>query len=421
MSSEPTIQLKSISKHYFRYASPFEQLKHQLFGNRIKTRFNVFEALHDCSLELNKGESLGIVGLNGAGKSTLLQIIAGTLTPTHGKVKVLGKVSALLELGSGFNPEFSGRENIYLNAATLGLTKSETDEIFEDIVEFSGLRGFIDQPVKTYSSGMQVRLGFAVATSVQPDVLIIDEALSVGDGTFAKKSFDRIMQIRAQGASLLFCSHALFHVDIFCDKTLWLDQGKVRGYGTTREILPMYQSYLDQLNGGDTTTHEPLNGDHRADEPIETEGLPPINSTPDSSHPTTVRLIKTRVILDGTDAPPITGVSLHSELCVEFTVKTTPDEPNPRMAVVISDQNGKILATCFSPESQTYWKDDRGIMHARVSMNPLLINKGSYRVGAYVLCHRGQFVYEWVDPVTTIHLTNEGPHQGGLILPGEWE
>jgi len=180
------------------------------------------------SFEIAKGDVIGILGVNGAGKSTLLQLVCGTLTATHGEVLVKGRIAALLELGAGFNPEFTGRENVFMSAAIMGLTQDEVTARFEDIVEFSGIRDFIDQPVKTYSSGMYVRLAFSVATHVDPDILVIDEALSVGDGHFARKSFDRIMALKARGCTILFCSHSIYQLEALCQQALWLDQGQVK-------------------------------------------------------------------------------------------------------------------------------------------------------------------------------------------------
>ena len=254
MSSDPVVLLDGVSKLYRQYRTPGDRLKSQLFGKWVHSKVNEFKALEDISLSLGRGESLGIVGLNGAGKSTLLQLLAGTIQPTTGKVQVRGRIAALLELGSGFNPEFTGLENVYLNAAILGLSRQQTEEALDGIIEFSGLGDHIHQPVKTYSTGMYVRLAFSVATSVKPDILIIDEALSVGDGAFAKKSFDRIMRIKKEGASILFCSHALFHVDVFCDRTLWLQRGKTQALGPTAQVLPLYQDFLEGLSAGDTSS-----------------------------------------------------------------------------------------------------------------------------------------------------------------------
>ena len=243
MSSEPAIRVKNLSKCYQLYAQPSDRLKQFLWRGR-RQYFREFWALRDASFEVAKGEVLGIIGRNGAGKSTLLQLLCGTLTPSAGEVEVRGRIAALLELGSGFNPEFSGRQNVFMSAAIMGLSQQEIEARFEEIVDFSGIRDFIDQPVKTYSSGMYVRLAFSVATSVDPDILVVDEALSVGDGEFARKSFDRIRTMKEAGKTILFCSHSLYQVEAFCDRVLWLDHGDLKLIGEPQEVVQQYSISL---------------------------------------------------------------------------------------------------------------------------------------------------------------------------------
>ncbi|EQD78392.1 ABC-type polysaccharide/polyol phosphate transport system, ATPase component, partial [mine drainage metagenome] len=221
MFSDPILRVHDLGKCYALYEKPADRLK-QFLRWRNKTYYREFHALKGISFELGHGEVLGIIGRNGSGKSTLLQLLAGTLTATSGTIERQGRIAALLELGSGFNPEFTGRENVYLSAAVMGLGKEDIEARYEEIVDFSGIAPFIDQPVKTYSSGMMVRLAFSVATSVDPDILIIDEALSVGDGEFSRRSFDRIMTFKDQGKTILFCSHALYQVDALCNRVIWL-------------------------------------------------------------------------------------------------------------------------------------------------------------------------------------------------------
>jgi ABC-type polysaccharide/polyol phosphate transport system ATPase subunit len=233
------IELRAVSKQYALFDRPADRLKQMLLGgvSRLGARslgwtaprlYREFHALRDVSFSVARGEVLGIIGRNGAGKSTLLQIICGTLQPTSGSVQVRGRIAALLELGAGFNPEFTGRENIVMAATILGLSAAEIDQRMASIIEFSGIAEFIDQPVKTYSSGMYVRLAFSVATSIDPDILVIDEALSVGDGEFARRSFDRIMALKDKGATILFCSHAMYHVQVLCNRALWMEHGRMR-------------------------------------------------------------------------------------------------------------------------------------------------------------------------------------------------
>lgn len=210
-----------------------------------KQRHKVFNVLSDISFALKDGESLGIIGINGAGKSTLLKILAGTLQASSGHFDMPGQVAALLELGAGFHPEFSGRKNIHLNASLLGVPEHNIVELENDIIEFSELREFIDRPVKTYSSGMYVRLAFSIATMVRPDILIIDEALSVGDLTFQKKCVQRMNEFKEQNKTMIFCSHSMFHVQELCETAIWLDKGQIREIGSSDAVVGHYEDFCN--------------------------------------------------------------------------------------------------------------------------------------------------------------------------------
>jgi len=248
MSSEVVLKVENVGKRYEIYEAPHHRLLQTLFRGR-KRFFKEFWALKDVSFEVKKGECLGIVGRNGSGKSTLLQIIAGTLAPTTGSVKVGGKVAALLELGSGFNPEFTGRENVYMNAAVLGLNKEEIVARFDDIAEFADIGQFIEQPVKTYSSGMYVRLAFAVIAHVDADILIVDEALSVGDAVFTQKCMRFIRRFQENG-TLIFVSHDTAAVQSLCKSGIWLKDGKIEQSGTAKDVTEIYlQDTLQEIYG----------------------------------------------------------------------------------------------------------------------------------------------------------------------------
>jgi len=245
MSSDVhAIEISNISKAFPVYAQPHHRLL-QMLSRRNKQRwYQEFVALRDVSFNVERGETLGIVGRNGSGKSTLLQIICGTQTPTAGQVNVNGRVAALLELGSGFNPEFSGRENVFLNGMVLGLSWEEIEQRFESIAAFAEIGDFMERPVRTYSSGMYVRLAFAVAINVTPDILIVDEALSVGDEAFQRKCFARINRIRDEGATILFVSHSASTVVELCSRAVLLDGGELLAMGSPKYIVSRYQKIL---------------------------------------------------------------------------------------------------------------------------------------------------------------------------------
>jgi ABC-type polysaccharide/polyol phosphate transport system ATPase subunit len=238
---EPAVEVEQLTKIYRVYASPWDRLREALLR---RPRHREFRALADLSFTLPKGEGLAIIGENGAGKSTLLKLLAGIGVPTSGVLRVRGKVASILELGSGFHPEFTGRQNIVLNAAMLGLSERELQQKLPAIVAWSELGDFIDQPVKVYSTGMAMRLGFSIAIQVDPDVLIIDEALSVGDGYFQKKCMDRLLQFVGAGGTLLFCSHAMYYVSAFCQRALWLRQGRAEALGSVAEVVRDYENFL---------------------------------------------------------------------------------------------------------------------------------------------------------------------------------
>jgi lipopolysaccharide transport system ATP-binding protein len=252
-SNEFAISVQNVSKCFYTYEKPSDRLKQsfvprlqRMVGDKVSTYGKEFWALNNVSFHVAKGETVGIVGRNGSGKSTLLQIICGTLMPTSGLIETQGRIAALLELGSGFNPEFTGRENIYLNGAVLGLSKGEIDQRFDAIAGFADIGKFIDQPVKAYSSGMAVRLAFAVQAQVEPDILIVDEALSVGDARFQAKCFERLRQLKENGTSILLVTHASEQVVTHCNRAILLDRSRVEMIGASR---PVVNRYLDILFG----------------------------------------------------------------------------------------------------------------------------------------------------------------------------
>jgi lipopolysaccharide transport system ATP-binding protein len=248
--SDLAIQATSVSKCYHLYDKAHDRLKqaifpqiHRLFGMPVKTYAREFWALEDVSFEVKRGETVGIIGRNGSGKSTLLQIIAGTLDVTRGEVEVHGRVAALLELGSGFNPEFTGRENVYVNAAIQGLSKSEVDAKFDDIAAFADIGEFLEQPIKTYSSGMLMRLAFAVNACMEPEILVVDEALGVGDVPFQAKCYKRLRRLADGGKSVLFVSHDISTVRSICSRALWLKNGRAEFWADAKTVSNEYERF----------------------------------------------------------------------------------------------------------------------------------------------------------------------------------
>jgi len=251
MYSDVAIKVDNLGKCFHIYDQPRDRLKQSLLprlqkvsGYPIKKYHREFWALKNISFEIRKGETVGIIGKNGSGKSSLLQLICGTLSPTEGNIHTCGRIAALLELGSGFNPEFSGRENVYLYASILGLSPEQIDDKYEDILSFAEIGEFIDQPIKTYSSGMVVRLAFSVAINIEPQILIVDEALSVGDELFQRKCFSRIETIREMGATILFVSHSAGTIVELCDRAVLLDAGEMLASGSPKKIVGRYQKLL---------------------------------------------------------------------------------------------------------------------------------------------------------------------------------
>ena len=241
----PAIEVSRVSKIYRRYSQrkQFATLKSALLSRSLiknLTPDETFTALNDISLTVPKGRTLGVIGRNGSGKSTLLKLVAGITKPSEGTVKVDGRISALIELGAGFHPEISGRENVFINGIMLGLTKRQITERFDEIVEFAEMKDFIDAPVKTYSSGMYMRLGFAVAIHVDPEVLLVDEVLAVGDEGFTHKCLDKFAEFKRRGKTILLVTHSLGMVERFCDEALWLDAGRVKGSGDPKRIVGAY-------------------------------------------------------------------------------------------------------------------------------------------------------------------------------------
>ena len=335
------VEFKSVSKNYPIYSSPSARLKELACLNRISFHHD-FAALDDVSFDIRRGETFCIVGENGSGKSTLLQIVAGILYPSKGDVYVGGRVAALLELGAGFNPEFSGRQNVYLNAAILGLSKKEIDAKFPHIEEFAEIGEFIDQPVKTYSSGMAVRLAFAVAIHVDPEILLVDEALSVGDIYFRQRCMRKVHEMRSAGVTIVFVSHAIAEVKAIGDRAMWLEAGRIREIGDTDMVITRYMAAMvEKDNVYLKTTHaEAQSTPHeRVQAPEIVNSLPNIDHRFGDGRAEVLGI----TVLD-TSGQPISLLEPSSTIVVRISVRANDDLTLPIVGFMMRNHIGLDFA-----------------------------------------------------------------------------
>ncbi|ALG68115.1 ABC transporter ATP-binding protein [Beggiatoa leptomitoformis] len=396
------IRLENVNKTYSYYAHGVDRLLEILTKRR---HHEEFVALHPLNLTIEHGQVIGVIGNNGAGKSTLLKIIAGTLSPDKGTSHVLGRVSALLELGGGFHPDMTGRENVYLNGTMMGLTIPEIDKLYHAIVEFAGIQEFMDHPVKTYSSGMFVRLAFAVATCTEPDILIVDEALSVGDGGFARKSFNRIMQFKQAGKTILFCSHSMYQIEAICDRVIWLEQGQIKMDGVPSSVVSAYTESLSQNVNAQLNT---------ATTPVE-------NATTSTFVEGTAKIKEVSVMADGVTEKKLDIFSLHSELCV--TVKFTSDISlaSPTVGVLVINADGRFITSAGTQhDGLQIQRDAKGNATVRVTFPKLALLKGEYWIDVFLLCENAIHVYDHASAVATLNVRQQGLEQGVVSLPRQW-
>jgi lipopolysaccharide transport system ATP-binding protein len=351
MSFESTaITVESVSKRYEIYNHPRDQLKQfflprfrRMMGLQTRQYFREFWALQDVSMHVNKGESCGIVGLNGSGKSTLLQIITGTLTPTLGTVSTHGRIAALLELGSGFNPNFTGRENVYMNGALLGFSRDQIDTKFEAIQSFADIGDHFDQPLVTYSSGMQMRVAFAVATAFDPDILIIDEALAVGDAYFQQKCFHRIERFKDDGGTLLFVSHDSNTVKHLCDKAVLISHGKALSHGVPKTVIDLYQGLVAQKT--DLSNQAVIVSQTPSIQPTEFTEFGKTKATWTKS--TTITTNKDAELIDfkllNAEGQQVTYIESETVLIVQYRIRLNKDFDRPAFGLIVRDRIGRSL------------------------------------------------------------------------------
>lgn len=357
------LSLSNLSKEYHLTSHKSSSIKELLLTNLFKSKTKTsLWALKDINFSLEKGHTLGIIGSNGSGKSTLLKIISGITFPTNGEIIKKGKVAALLELGAGFHPEFSGLENIYLNGAIIGLSKNEIDNKLEAIINFSELAPFINTPVKHYSSGMYVRLGFSIAVNLDPDILLIDEDLSVGDEAFQVKSFHKIREFKEKGKTIIIVSHDIESVESLCDQILWLDKGCLKMFGSSEEVISKYRDdFLKQ-----TVPPEPENI-NLATTPI----IPRGRFGSGEIIFTSVKIFneknkETRTVLNGEDI----------KIELKYKAKQKIENPDFRIAITHFNTTGITMISTAIKGLEFDELDGEGILNARIENFPL--KKGRY-------------------------------------------
>ena len=421
-TSPVVIELAGVGKHYPMAQEPLHRLWQALWNQQpAANTASSFSALQPCDLLVRKGEVVGIVGKNGAGKSTLLQLVTATIQPSSGSVKVTGKVSAILELGAGFNVEFTGRENIVLSLSMTGMGAVSPSALIDEIIEFSGIGPFIDQPIKTYSSGMQVRLAFAIATCSCPDVLIVDEALSVGDGEFARKSFDRILALKSQGTTILFCSHSLFHIEAMCSRAIWIDKGRIVKDGHPSLVIPSYQDFLDAASVSNPAAAQ------TPPAPVVDADLP-ITTTP-SGPQGFARLRSLEVVVrtpNGQEQAYKIGAqvqlqSMTDSLLVRAFFESDAEMPAPSFAVTVHSMEGRIIGSSGAWIDQVVLnRSSYGSGWVELVFPNLALLKGAYTLSAFLFCERGIHIYDNADHFARLQVSQVGIEQGVFHIPRTW-
>lgn len=413
---EVAISLNNISKCYKRYAHPVDRFKEILLPG--KNRSQEFWALKNINLDIYRGETLGIVGQNGSGKSTLLQIIAGTLTPTTGNVKVEGRISALLELGSGFNPEFTGRQNVFFNGQVLGLSREEVENKFDSIAAFAEIGSFIDRPVKTYSSGMVVRLAFAVVANIEPTILIVDEALAVGDAKFQARCMKRIRQLKEQGVTVLFVSHDASSVKLLCNRAVLINHGVIIDIGRPKEVINHYVALLSSDKSKIETLENIYNNNlgNRPQESSEYAVIGQKNSTSQQNrHGNQLAVIKDLNIANS-EGWETDKFSTTDQLKIKVVVEASTNIADLVVGISIRNLMGLVvygtntfLSHCRLPEIKPRQQLET------VFTIPCYLNQGVYTVTVGVHSEEG-LSYDWVDESIVFEVTNSTKCDGIIDL-----
>jgi ABC-type polysaccharide/polyol phosphate transport system ATPase subunit len=403
------LRVEQVSKVYRLYARPNDRLKEMITRGRMK-RHREFWALHDISFEIEAGTTTGIVGPNGSGKSTLLQVITGTLEPTHGSVHHEGRIAALLELGAGFNPEFTGVENIYLNTALLGFSRAETEERMPAITRFAEIGDFIWQPVKTYSSGMYIRLAFAIAVSADPQILIIDEALAVGDTVFQHRCLRRIKQMQEAGATILFVSHDPNAVRALCTRAILLNNGKIEADGAPPDVLNRYQKLIMSREAAyEAIRPESSEAGELDDLSTLEENLAPLRYS--YRHGDGTAEILSVELMDATRRP-IEFVETGEPVTVRIRARVQTDVSNPIVGFLIRDRHGIHVYGTNTDIQQSYFGSVKAgeIIEATFAFN-CWVGTGEFSITTAVHSAGGAS-YDWLDDVVSFRCMSTVPIEG---------
>lgn len=398
-SSAIVLRASGIGKEYKLYDSPRQRLKALLTG---RAYHRSHWALRDVSFELRRGQCIGIIGDNGAGKSSLLKLLAGTLQPSTGKIERLGRITAILELGAGFHPEFTGRDNLYFGGSMIGISHEQMRALEPEIIAFAGLGDALQRPVKTYSSGMVVRLAFALMTAVPPDVLIVDEALAVGDQVFQKKCVERIMAFKEQGCTILFCSHSPYHIRTLCDQAMWLDGGRIKEFGPTEPVLGAYEMHTRLRQQAEQEQAEPPPAPAApADATDATDAMagtaaPSAAPTPAAApEPNAAHLLS--VVMAHTDPHEEIPLLQSRDLVVTITAHGQGDE-RPNIGFMLEQSKGVGITSLATHEEGAAPRQlADGSWQSVLTFPDLPLHSGQYVISAFLFDASGLVVYdEWL-------------------------
>ena len=416
LEGDTVLSVQGVGKEYKLYSSPRARLKALLTG---RAAHRSHWALRGVSFDLRRGQCIGVIGDNGAGKSSLLKLLAGTLQPSMGSIERVGRVTAILELGAGFHPDFSGRDNLYFGGSLIGIDHAEMVRLESSIIEFCELGEALDRPVKTYSSGMAVRLAFALVTAVQPDVLIIDEALAVGDQHFQKKCIERIMAFRSNGCTILFCSHSPYHIRHLCDVALWLDGGQVAQFGATEPVLAAYDQHTRKRQSEEQALA--CSGTRivtgREIIPVSPEPDAPLSAIDAGS----ACILSVDVKELGEPQGDRPGVLHSSDLVVTITVRGRGNE-RPNIGFMIEQSKGVGITSLATHEDGAVPVQlEDGSWRSVLSFPELPLHTGDYVISAYLFDETGMAVYdEWFQFLPFSFIFPK-PLPGLVRLPHRWE